>query len=79
MNITNSCAGLTNTAAVFVFGILEGLGLLPAWKVCLGQGAGRNAAIPSHFERGHKLGSHLCYCLGKLTDWLCTGDPSMSF
>lgn len=39
MNITNSCAGLPNTTAVFVFGILEGLGLLPAWEVCLGQGS----------------------------------------
>lgn len=79
MNITNSCAGLTSITAVFVFGILEGLGLLAAWEVCLGQGAGRNAAVPNHFTCGHRLGSHLHYCLGKLTDWLCAGDPSMSF
>jgi len=39
MYITNSCAGLPNTTAVLVFGILEGLGLLPAWEAWLGQGS----------------------------------------
>lgn len=37
MNITNSCAGLPNTTAVFVFGILKGLGLLLVWEAYLGQ------------------------------------------
>lgn len=39
LNTINSCAGLPNAAVVFVFGNLEGLGLLAAWEARLGQGS----------------------------------------
>lgn len=55
VNITNSSAGLPNTAAVFVFGILKGLGLLLAWEACLGQQSAQECSY-SHFEHGYKLG-----------------------
>lgn len=59
MNIPNSCAGLPNPAAVFVFGILKGLGLLRAWEGTWVSRAG--------MQLFQCLESHFCSCLGTLT------------
>lgn len=46
------CAGLPNAAAVFVFGVLRGLGLLRAWESNWVSRGGRNEAIPSTQSTG---------------------------